>query len=190
MRISILIFCVIFCIGCETTATEKEKENEIEKVDTIEDLVIGVEGEIVITGEDIDEYMKEIAYSHSEDIEFNTRKRMAVKRAIEVAVIDIYFREKGIFVSDEEIDVVIARQARHCGMSRKAFLAMILEDFRYSEIKRIISIELRTQKLITEMVEKGSAEDVARKRAEEEINERIRNAEVVFFRPLREGFLI
>ncbi len=179
-----LIFCISFCLGCGVSATDEDQGRE-ESLNIIEDPVIDIERKVVITSEDIQSYMDEITYSHPDNLGFDELKGLAVERAIIVAVLDIYFEEKGIVASDEEIDAAIDRHAWRCGMTYRGFLAALLENFRNREIRRDISTEVRVQKLIVKMMKNGVTPGVARKTIEEEINERIKKVEAVFLRPLK-----
>ncbi len=122
------------------------------KYDEIEEVLMAViVNDKIITEEDLEEYMRQVARDKAEEnLSREEIRELAIEKATETVLFNEYLDEKGIMVFEEEIEEeFLSRMDNYPGMETKEeyFFAMALYGFSQKEVETDITITIRTNKL-------------------------------------------
>jgi hypothetical protein len=197
-RIFVFFFLIFlfFNFGCLTNEkeigeTKKEDKSYFQEKKRVEDIFFIVNEEFPVTSKEVELYMQEIQRGSKERYDFDELKYLAINRAIDIAIVELYFEEEGVYVTPEEVKKEIARFANYHGLRWQDYLNELLREYYYREIERDFALMMRVRAMSEKMSEE---KNISRKKAEEiifeELCKRREGVELIFLRKPKQRFWI
>ncbi len=131
---------------------EENKLTETLRREVVEDDIVLVVNDTPVTERELGGYMREVSRDlFEENLSAKQIREHSIEQAIRTAIADDYFREKGITVSEEEVEEELFLYiGRHPSAETKEeyFELVAVEGFSRREIERRLLSDVRMKKLV------------------------------------------